>query len=164
MRRNILNSDHPDIADSALTLASWLTDEQQYDEAEMLLDEGIQIRRAALGNTHTRVASSLIVKANLYLAQERFQDALALAEGARETLLMSLQDDHWTVAAAESVAGAALTGLGSYADVDPLWLRSLEPLAQSPIPGLVEKNKGRLANLYLAWGKSDKSQQYTPIQ
>jgi exopolyphosphatase/pppGpp-phosphohydrolase len=106
------------------------------------------------------VANTLVVKANLMLAQERFGDALALADEARDTLLMSLSNDHWSVAAAESAAGAALAGLGSYADAESLLLRSLEPLEQAPIPGMVEKNKERLANLYTAWGKPGKARQY----
>jgi tetratricopeptide (TPR) repeat protein len=160
MSRGVLGSDHPDVASTALTLASWLTEEQEYEEVELLLAEGVRIRRGVYGSEHPLVANTLTLEANLMLAQERFGDALALAGSARDTLLMSLPNDHWSVAAAQSAAGAALAGLGSYADAEPLLLRSLEPLGQAPIPGMVEKNKGRLANLYTAWGKPEKARQY----
>jgi tetratricopeptide (TPR) repeat protein len=160
MSREVLGTDHPDVASSALTLASWLTEEQKYEEAELLLAEGDRIRRGVYGNEHPLVANTLVVKANLVLAQERFDDALALAEAARATLMMSLPNDHWSVAAAESAAGAALAGLGSYADAEPLLLRSLGPLEHAPVPGIAEKNNERLANLYTAWGKPEKAKQY----
>ena len=160
MGREVLGSDHPDVASSALTLASWLTEEQEYEEAGLLLTEATRIRRLVYGNEHPLVANALVVKANLMLAQERFDDALALSETARDTLLMSLPNDHWSVAAAQSAAGAALAGLGSYADAEPLLLRSLEPLEQAPIPGIVDQNKERLTNLYIAWGKPKKAKQF----
>jgi tetratricopeptide (TPR) repeat protein len=160
MDREVLGTDHPDVASSALNLASWLTEEQKYEEAELLLAEAERIRRGVYGNEHPLVANTLVVKANLMLARGRFDDALALAETARDTLLMSVPNDHWSVAAAESAAGAALAGLGSYADAEPLLLRSLGPLGQAPIPGTVEQNKERLTNLYTAWGKPEKAKQY----
>jgi tetratricopeptide (TPR) repeat protein len=160
MRREVLGSAHPDVASSALTLASWLTVEQEYEEAESLLAESDRIRRDVYGDEHPLMANTLVVKANLMLARERFDDALVLAESARDTLLMSLPNDHWRVAAAESAAGAALAGLGSYADAEPLLLRSLEPLEQAPIPGVVEQDKERLANLYIAWGKPEKAKEF----
>jgi hypothetical protein len=124
------------------------------------VDEAIDIRTVALGADHPRVASAQIVRANVLLADGRYDEALVVAEVARSLLLDSLPEDHWIVASAASAAGGALAGLGSYADAEPLLLSSVVPLQSAPIPGVVEQNRKRLEDLYLAWGKPDMARQY----
>jgi tetratricopeptide (TPR) repeat protein len=160
MYRDALGSEHPTVAGSATSLGYWLIQQGEYAEAETLLDEAIAIRRAALGDSHPDLASSLTYKSYLLLATERFDDARTIASQAREMLLDSLPADHWRVAAAATVEGAALTRLGDYEAAERLLLASVEPLTQAPIPGLAEQNRERLATLYSAWGKPEQASKY----
>ncbi len=58
---------------------------------------------------------------------------------------------------AKNVQGAALTGLGRYAEAEKLLLASLPDLAGSPIADLPQRGRARLAELYIAWGKPEKA-------
>jgi tetratricopeptide (TPR) repeat protein len=160
MRRRVLGAGHPDVASSALNLGLWLTDAGEYYVAGALLDEGISIRASAFGEDHPRVSVARVAKANLLIAMDRNSDALELARQARSSLLESLPEDHWLVAYASSAEGAALTQLGSYGEAEPLLLSSLEPLDLAPIPGVVQKHRIRLANLYTGWGKPGEAERF----
>ncbi len=61
---------------------------------------------------------------------------------------------------AKNVQGAALTGLGRYAEAEKLLLASLPALAGSPIADLPERGRERLAELYTAWGKPEEAAKY----
>jgi len=153
IRRRTLGANHPDVASSALNLGLWLTEAGEYSAAERLLDDGIEIREAVFGFDHPRVAVGRIAKANLLISTERYEEALSLAQSAKASLLSTLPEDHWLVAYAASAEGAALAELGSYPEAESLLLASLEPLKLAPIPGAVEQNRIRLAELYAGWGK-----------
>jgi tetratricopeptide (TPR) repeat protein len=124
------------------------------------VDEGLEIRRKALGPEHPQVATTLTVKANLMLAMRRYDDALQLSREAERILLLSLPRDSWQVAAAMNTEGAALAQLARYADAERLLLDSQGSLAQAPIPGLADKGRRRLAELYAAWGRPDEARKY----
>lgn len=161
MRRRVLGPEHPVVAGIATSLAYWLVDKGAFDEAARLVEEGLAIRLKVLGPDHPQVAGTLTVKANLRLAQHRYEDARQLAVEARSILLAAdLPDDSWQVAAAKAAEGAALTGLQRYADAEPLLTSSLPSLASAPIPGLQQKGRSRLVDLYLAWGQPAKAERY----
>jgi hypothetical protein len=58
------------------------------------------------------------------------------------------------------VEGAALVGLGEYAEAEQLLLQTNDILADAPMPGVAEQSKERLATLYSAWGKDDEAAKY----
>jgi tetratricopeptide (TPR) repeat protein len=160
MRRRTLGPDHPQVAEAGTALAYWLTETGQYEEAERLVDESLAIRRKALGPEHPLVGGTLTVKANLQLATGRFEEARATAAEAARIVKLGLPDDSWQAAAARNVEGAALAKLGQYAPAEKLLLGSLAPLAEAPIPGLHDLGRGRLRDLYLAWGKPVEAAKY----
>ena len=160
MNRRELSADHPTVAGGATALALWLIDERSYDEAERLVEEGLAIRRKAFGDESPQVAGTLTVKANLLLAQRRYDDARQVAGQARRILEASLPEDHWQVAMAVNAEGAALAGLGEYKNAESLLLASLPKLAGSPLPGIENTGRARLASLYTRWGKPDKAGEY----
>jgi hypothetical protein len=164
MRRDVLGVGHPDVSQSAVVLAIWLTETGDYVEAEALIDEGISIRVATLRDDHPRLALARVVKANLLIATDRHRDALALAHQVRSTLLQTLPEDHWLVAFAASAEGAALANLDSYAEAESLLLSSLEPLKLAPVPGAYRHHRRRLASLYAAWGKPSDVAKYQAAQ
>jgi tetratricopeptide (TPR) repeat protein len=152
-----LGPDHPDVGARASSLAYWLTDEHEYEEAGRLVDEALGIRRKALGAEHPQVGSTLTVKANLMLAQDRFDDARAIAAEARGILEAGMPAGSWQIAAAMNTEGAALVALRRYEQAEPLLLKSMDALGRAPIPGLAERGKHRLVELYEAWGKPEQA-------
>ena len=160
MMRAELGPSHPTVAGAASSLAFWLTDARDFSDAERLVNESLTIRRAALGETHPQVGSTLMVKANLRLAERRPEEALQLARESHQILAAGLPADHWLLAAATSVEGAALVRLGRYAEAEPLLVGSLAPLESSPIADLPKRAQAWTAELYTAWGKPELAAKY----
>jgi tetratricopeptide (TPR) repeat protein len=160
LQREIFDPDHPDIARSALNLGMWLTISGEYSESESLLAEGIEIRRAVFGDDHPRVAVGRVAMADLFVATDRFKEALELTRIAKASMLESLPEDHWLVAYALSAEGAALAALGAYDEAEPLLLASFGPLEFAPIPGALARHRLRLGDLYIGWGKPGEAAQY----
>ena len=148
------------MAGGATNLAYWLTTAGEYDEAAQLLDEALATRRKALGNDHPQVASTLTVQANLFVARKQYTEALEGTTEALRILALNLPDDHWLVAMAKNVRGAALTGLRRYPEAEKLLLASLPALSGSPIADLPQRGRARLADLYTAWGKPEEAEKY----
>lgn len=163
MRRNVLGPEHPAVAGSATSLGFWLMLEGRYAEAERLLDEGLAIRRDVLGEDHPETAGTMTVSANLLIETGRYSLGLELARKAEQILTGSLPAGHWRIAAARSIEGAALAGIGEFAEAEPLLLTSLEALENAPIPRLAEDGRRRIAQLYTAWGRPEKARQYASI-
>jgi tetratricopeptide (TPR) repeat protein len=153
-----------DVAGSAATLAYWLIDAGQYDEASQLIEESLRIRRKVLGERHAQVASSLNVKATLLLATRRYEKARDVARDSQQILKESLPDDNWLVAYARSVEGAALAHLGEFEEGERLLLASRAGLTHAPIPDLPAKGDRWLKELYMAWGKPEKAEQLRAAQ
>jgi tetratricopeptide (TPR) repeat protein len=102
----------------------------------------------------------MVLKADLFIAMERFDDALSLAREAQKLLKENLPDDHWRVAQAKNAEGSALAGLGDYDEAEPLLLSSLAGLEEAPIPALAQQARQRLARLYIAWGRPQEAAKY----
>ncbi len=160
MRRRVQGPDHPDVAGGETSLAYWLTSTGDYREAGRLLDEALAIRREALGPEHPRVGATLATRANLLVAERRYDAALGEATEALRILRLNLPEDHWQVAMTKNIQGAALSGLGRYAEAEKLLVASLPALSGSPIPDLPRSGRARLASLYAAWGKPEEAAKY----
>jgi tetratricopeptide (TPR) repeat protein len=93
-------------------LAMWLMEDGDYESAEPLVRDAVELRRRLLGNVHTDVAGSLTLLATLLVDTGRFDEARAVASEAKAICLIALAEDHWRTAGAASVEGAALAGMG----------------------------------------------------
>jgi tetratricopeptide (TPR) repeat protein len=160
MQRELLGTEHPDVAAGDASLAYWLIDAGKYDEAERLVKESLSIREKMLGKEHPSVATALVVRANLYLARREYKAAVQDAEEAERILLPAVGAAHWQMAMAQNVHGAALAGQRQFPEAERLLLASLKDLSGAPIPGLVEKGRQRLAALYTSWGKTPQAEQF----
>jgi tetratricopeptide (TPR) repeat protein len=116
--RQAYPKDHPETARVLNTIGSWLTMAGEYPEADRYLEQGLAMRRRLLDGQHPDVGSSLIALAILRVAQGNYPVALQLAQGAKGIYTAALSADHWRTALAECAEGAALTGLGRYADAE----------------------------------------------
>lgn len=114
------------------TASRWPTRQTVIEEAEAYLWRALALEQQALEADETGSRGTAAIRTGLsILAQERgaFDDALSLAESARDTLLACCySQNHWRVAEAESVLGGAHLGLGNVDKATSLMVRSLEVL------------------------------------
>jgi len=110
--------DHPETAAVLNVVGFWLTLAREYEEADRYLQEGLAMRHRLFGEQHQEVASSLTMVAVLRVAERKYPEALELAQSAKGIYTVALSPDHWHTAMAESAEGAALAGLGRYAEAE----------------------------------------------
>lgn len=162
--REAVGSEHPETASTAAGLGFWLIDERSYAESETLLQESLDVRRKMLGDSHPQTALTLVFVANLFIETGRYEDALDYSREAQAIFANSLPEGDWRISFARSAEGSVLAAIGDYEGAEPLLLASLPGLEQAPIPGLADKGRRRLADLYLALGQPDKAVGYQAKQ
>ena len=74
----------------------------------------------------------------------------------------SLSADHWRTASASSAEGAALSGLGQYAEAEIRLLESFDTLKEDTgaLPMVLTIATNRLVDLYTAWDKPAEANRY----
>jgi tetratricopeptide (TPR) repeat protein len=122
--RKVYPHDHPTVAFVLNQIGFWLTMSGDYGEADRDIHEALAMRRRLLGERHPSIASSQVVLATLQVAQHHYPEALESAGSSIDIYTAALSATHWRTAAAMSAQGAALTGLGRYAEAEPLLTRS----------------------------------------
>jgi tetratricopeptide (TPR) repeat protein len=120
--QKLFPGDHPDVARVQNQLGYFLTEAGQYAEAERDIEESLAMRRRLFGNSHPDVASSLTSLAILQVATRKFRAALDSAREAVTINTAAYSATHWRTAISASAEGAALTGLGRYADAERILL------------------------------------------
>ncbi len=116
--RKAYSADHPEIAIVLNVMGFGLTMAGDYGQADRYLQEGLAMRRRLFKGESPEIASSLMMLAVLRVAEGKYPEALELAQSARGIFTAALSADHWRTAIAESIEGAALTGLGRYAEAE----------------------------------------------
>ena len=118
--RQLFPGDHPDVARVENQLGFFLTEVGQYPEAERSIREALEMRRRLFPNAHPDVASSLTSLAILQVATQKYAAALASAHEAVAINTAAYSATHWRTAIPASVEGAALAGLGRYAEAEKI--------------------------------------------
>lgn len=118
--QQLFPGDHPDVARVANQLGFFLTEANQYAEAERQVRDSLGMRRRLLGNAHPDVASSLTSLAILQVATHKYADALDSSREAVKIYSAALSATHWRTAIPASAQGAALAGLGRYAEAEKI--------------------------------------------
>ena len=118
--RKVFPQDNPTVAQELNRMGFWLTMSGDYSEADRDIQEALAMRRRLLGDNSPAVASSQVVLATLQVAQQHYAEALESARSATAIYSEALSPTHWRTAVAMSEEGAALTGLGRYAEAAPL--------------------------------------------
>jgi tetratricopeptide (TPR) repeat protein len=116
--RKAYPGDHPEIAVVLNVMGFGLTMGGDYGQADRVLQEGLAMRRRLFNDKSPEIASSLMMLAVLRVAQGQYPEALELSQSARGILTAALSAEHWRTAIAESIEGAALTGLGRYPEAE----------------------------------------------
>ena len=120
MYQRLFPGDHPEVARALNRVGFRHTMAGDYKGAETELKTALEMRRRLLGNSHADVGASLMNQAILEAATGRFADAGQSGRAAQEIFKATLAPGDWWNAVAESVQGAALMGLGDYAQAEPL--------------------------------------------
>jgi len=116
--RKAYPADHPEIAVVLNVMGFGLTMAGDYVQADRYLEEGLAMRRRLFNDKSPEIASSLMMLGVLRVDQGQYPEALELAQSARGIFTAALSAEHWRTAIAESIEGAALTGLGRYAEAE----------------------------------------------
>jgi tetratricopeptide (TPR) repeat protein len=164
--QKLFPGDHPEVARIMNRIGYWLTQAGQYDEAGRDLQEALAMRRRLLGKNHPDVASSLTHLAILQVATGRFSEAYESAASATRISTAALSASHWRTAVAESAQGAALAGLGRYADAEPLLTHSYGVLSKDAgaLPMYRALSRSYLEQLYRQWGRPREARLYGAIK
>jgi tetratricopeptide (TPR) repeat protein len=144
--RKAYPADHPEIAIVLNVMGFGLTMAGDYGQADRYLQEGLTMRRRLFNDKTPEIASSLMMLAVLRVAESKYPEALELAQNARSIFTASLSADHWRTAIAESIEGAALTGLGRYPEAETRLTHGCGILSKNSGAGAVYRS---LAQHYL---------------
>jgi hypothetical protein len=122
----------------------------------------LEMRSKLLGPRHADAAGSMTLLAGLLIETGRYEEARALASGAKAILREALGPDHWRTASAEAAEGAALAGLRQFEKAEPLLLAANGVLAKDTqaVHIYVTSSNRWLATLYEATGNRDKAAPY----
>jgi serine/threonine-protein kinase len=128
LRRDVFGGEHPYVADSLGQLASVLVRQGRLESAGSYLREALAIRSKALGPNHPETATLLGELAALSAATGKFADCEGLAREAVGRLAAKQLPETWEAAAAQSVLGSCLSGLGRLQEGRPLLAASYSAL------------------------------------
>ncbi len=161
-RSRLNGAEHPDALRAMNNLADLYRREGKPAEAEAMFRTILDARRRVFGQDHPATADAAAALGELKLEQRDyaeaevlFRDALRIGEKARP--------DNWRTDRDRYLLGASLSGLGRFAEAEPLELSGYEGLVQreSSIPvenrAVINAAERSLQDLYLRWGKPAKA-------
>ena len=160
--RKVFPGDNPDVARIMNRLGYWLTETQDYAGAKTTLDEALAMRRRLFGDSHLEIASSLLHVGIFQVATGQYRDAVASAQTAEQIFTKSLSPTNWKTALTQSIAGAALTGLGDYPAAEQQLLHAYKRMSDDA--GAMEMYRALtrryLETLYRQWGRPQDARRY----
>lgn len=164
MDRKLLGNEHPDVGIALNHLGNILRDKGQLDEAENLYREAMTIDRKVLGNEHPLVLNDLTRLGDLLLLKGDSQNAISMANEVLKIPTEKLPENDRIRARAESIVGAALTKQKRYEEAEPELIDAYKILAVPEKKSGDDKTLKRIIDLYQAWGKSEKADEYRKIK
>ena len=120
------------------------------------------MRRRLFGPSHPEIASSLMHVGILQVATHKYQDALMSSRTAADIYTAALSASNWKTALAESINGAALTGIGEYQQAEQHLMPSYTILTHDAgvLPMYRELARGYVEELYQSWGRPRDARRY----
>jgi tetratricopeptide (TPR) repeat protein len=160
--RKLFPDDNPKVAGVMNRSGYWLTETGQYAAAERYLRDALAMRTRLYGDSHPEIASSLLHLGILQVATHNYRDALASSRTAASIWSKALSATNWKTAAAESVGGAALAGLGEYPAAETQLMRSYTILKDDAgaLPMYRALARRYLESLYRDWGRPGDARRY----
>lgn len=169
-----LGDSHPNIAIALNSLAHVWVAQSKFDRAREALVRAMAIATPALGAENQLVAIYTLNLAAVELARRDLGAAEPLArEGLRVRALAPemnpgrrrlLRLDDWPLGGAKTLLGAVLGAQRRFEDAEGLLLEARRDLEALPVRPDAElrANAGRLAELYVAWGKPERAAAFRP--
>jgi eukaryotic-like serine/threonine-protein kinase len=175
MQRKALGPGHPVVAATLNSLSRVLLEQRRYGEAAAVLHEASAIAAAAFGQEHQLVAiytinlgAVHIAEGNAAAAEPLLREGIRVrdrAPGIVPTRRRTRVEDDWSVGAARSLLGAALTRLGRFAEAEATLFDARRELESLPGSGGAEMKLtiSRLVDLYFAWGQPAKATSFRTL-
>jgi eukaryotic-like serine/threonine-protein kinase len=161
LKRRLYGDRHLEIAIGLNNLASVLRDTRRYDEAEAAHREALEIVRAQLGEEHLRSWAMLANHAMTLTARGDCEPAVRMMEASIAGLRRTAPRDRSRLARQQRWLGACLTRLGRFDEAEAVLLESYSALlALREEDRFVREAAGHLADLYTAWGKPARAEEY----
>ncbi len=175
MQQRKLGEHHPVVATTLNSLSHVLVRQGRFVEAAAPMQQALDLARAAHGDSHQLVAIYTLNLAAIELGRQRPADAERLAiDGLRlrsrapsvvPTRRRTVVDDDWSVGAAKSLMGAALTAQRRFDEAEAVLIDARRELEYTPTPrdSELKTTLRRLVDLYVAWGKPEKAATYRAL-
>jgi serine/threonine-protein kinase len=150
------------LAQSLSLLGPVLRDAGRLEEAASALEESRTIYERLFPPNHDRVQGARLNHASVLVVQGRMQEAAELLEPIVANRTARLGAGHWQTASAAAWLGGAYTGLGRFAEAEPLLLGALDVIGQmrGDRDRYVLEIRAGLARLYAAWGRPADAARY----
>ncbi len=156
--RGVLGDEHPITIQSMFMLGEIYRVQEQYDDAEPLMEGSVQLSRRVLGDEHFWTLFYMHYLANLYRDQGRYEDAGQLFVKVIEVRLRLLGEKHELTQLSITELGNMYTDQGRHDAAEQLFIKTLERrrrLLGDKDP-LTEDSFGKLCLLYEMSGQYDK--------
>ena len=123
------------------------------------------MRRRLFGKSHPEIASSLLNVGILQVATHKYHEALLSSRAAGEIYTAASSASDWRAALAESIGGAALTGIRHYEDAEQHLKRGYTILNNDAgaLPTYRALARSYLEALYRAWGRPHDAVRYATV-
>jgi tetratricopeptide (TPR) repeat protein len=163
--RKLFPGDSPDVARTMNRLGYWQIETHDYSAASHSLEDALAMRRRLFGPSHLEVASSLMHVGILQVAMHQYADALASERDAVQIYSAALSAKSWRTGLCESVAGAALSGMGKYSEAERQLLEGYGILSNDTgtLPMYRALARHYLEGMYLSWGRPGDARRYAPL-
>jgi tetratricopeptide (TPR) repeat protein len=152
--------DEADLASSLSDLASLYKSQGQYEKAEPLYEQALEMGKRLLGEEHPDVATSLNNLAGLYRNQGRYEQAEPMYKRALAIQEKVLSPEHPNVATSLNNLAELYRDLGRYEQAEPLHKRALviwEKVLGPEHPN-VATSLNNLAGLYDRQGRYEQAE------
>ncbi len=164
LRKSALGPQAPPTVESMGHLGVLLLDQQQIDEADLLLSQALEISSKTLGKTHPSTVLAMSNASRLRAQQGRLGEATDLAREALASCLKSAGRDPLQPAMLRRDHARCLMLQGKYAEAEPQLLESLgdfKALLGETHPE-TRSTLALMATLYTRWGMPEKAAGYGP--
>jgi hypothetical protein len=156
--RRVLGDKHPETLAAMNNVAEIYRRQNRYPEADSMFNDVLARRRSLLPANHANITNVLVSLGGISLDNRRYEKAEPLLREALDGQ-QKTAPDNWRRYYTESLLGACLSGLGKYADAEPLLLSGYKGLLarQDTVPFesrvVLDEVRDRVSDLYQAWGK-----------
>ena len=164
-RTRVLKADHPDTIATLHDLAFCYQLEGKLDQAESLFADVLELRQKVLGREHTDTAATMEGLGSVRIVREEYSSAQSVLQKCLE-IREKAMPDYWLRFHTESLLGACLVGEKKYDEAEVRLRSGYQGMKdrEKTIPPVVRRRLSeaaeRLIQLYDAWGKKDKADEW----